>query len=201
MTRFRVLAAWVVVCSAPVHEPSAGELLEVSSAEEEFVSRSARPIASALMDRLSRELQSAMREGGPVQAIAVCSERALPLTAEVAGAQPGVSVKRVTSRYRNPANAPDALEEPALQTFESAAAGGTPLPERVVQKVRRGDHVVYRYYQPLRTAGLCLVCHGDPERMPQELRAALQARYPGDRAVGYRDGDFRGAIRVELPAR
>jgi hypothetical protein len=198
MIRSLVLAAWVLVCLVPAQEQADGELLEVTPAEREFISQTGRGIASALMERLGGELQAALREGGPVQAISICSERALPLTAEVTRTQEGVSVKRVTSRCRNPANAPDPMEKLALETFETAAAEGSPLPGPLVQKIRRNGGTVYRYYQPLRTATLCLTCHGAPEQMPETLKAAIRERYPEDRAVGYKEGEFRGAIRVEF---
>ncbi|GAB4116611.1 MAG: DUF3365 domain-containing protein [Acidobacteriota bacterium] len=201
MIRSLALAAWVVLRLVPANEEAEGELLEVTPAEREFISQTGRGIASALMERLGGELQAALREGGPVHAISICSERALPLTAEITQAHEGVSVKRVTSRYRNPANAPDPMEQLALQAFETAAAEGSPLPGPLVQKLRRNDGTVYRYYQPLRAATLCLTCHGAPEQMPETLKAAIRERYPEDRAVGYKEGDFRGAIRVEFPVR
>jgi hypothetical protein len=201
MIKFWALVALAAVCLVPAREQADGELLEVTPAERELVSQTGREIASALMQRLGGELQAALREGGPVQAVSICSERALPLTAEITRTREGVTVKRVTSRYRNPANAPDAMDKAALQTFETAAAEGSPLPGPLVQKIRRSDGTVFRYYQPLRTAAFCLGCHGAPEEMPETLKAAIKTRYPDDRAVGYQEGEFRGAIRVEFAGR
>lgn len=177
-----------------------GQLEQPTAVEEEKALRVGGEMAAALMVRLQGELRAAMQQGGPVQAISVCSERALPVTMEVASVRPGASLKRVTSRRRNPANTPDRFETEALQVFEAAVAAGGPMPAHIVQKVRRGDTAVLRYYQPLTAAGLCLVCHGDPDRMPEELRSVLRQRYPEDQAIGYMDGQFRGAIRVEFPA-
>ena len=47
---------------------------------------------------------------------------------------------------------------------------------------------------------LCLQCHGKPELMALEVKEALAEKYPGDLATGYEAGDFRGVVRVSVPA-
>lgn len=44
------------------------------------------------------------------------------------------------------------------------------------------------------TAGLCLQCHGTA--INPEVSAKLNELYPHDKAVGYREGDIRGAFLV-----
>lgn len=195
---------WLTILLATIWVPGSqtgtAETIETpTEAEVAEVDRVGKELSATLMARLQNELRAAMQSGGPVRAISVCSERAIDLTREVAASHPGASLKRVTVRSRNPLNSPDQLEADALEQFASMAAAGEPLPARLVQKIRRDGQVTYRFYQPLTTAGLCLVCHGDPDRMPADLRAELNRRYPEDKAIGYEDGDFRGAIRVEIP--
>jgi hypothetical protein len=42
-------------------------------------------------------------------------------------------------------------------------------------------------------------CHGIEEQLNPRVRAELKDRYPKDQAIGFRDGDLRGWIWVELP--
>lgn len=155
----------------------------------------AEPAATALAGGLVGRLAQALEEGGAVGAVDFCSLEALPLTREIEEGLEGLEVKRTTTRPRNPLNAPDSLEARVLAWLAAQEAEGAPLPPHVVQA--DGDAV--RFYRPLRTAALCLQCHGDPETFPPELRAILEERYPSDRAVGYDEGEFRGVIRVTIP--
>jgi hypothetical protein len=154
--------------------------------------------ANALAGALVTRLTGAMEEGGPVRAVEYCSTEALALTDQVAGRLPtGVTLKRTSSRYRNPQNAPDALEEEALAYFQAAHDRGQSLPEGFTQRASDGE---LRYYKPLVVVGLCIQCHGAADQIPPEVAEILAERYPDDRATGYSLGDFRGLIRVSLPA-
>jgi hypothetical protein len=139
-----------------------------------------------------------MGEGGPVAAIDFCSTEAIPLTLQVQeGLDDGMVLKRTSFRYRNPENAPDAAEEEALVHFEDAITAGQSSPATFVQKVSDDE---YRFYRALYLGEVCLQCHGDPNSMDPQVVAALQERYPGDLATGYKAGDFRGVVRVSVPA-
>ena len=171
---------------------------EISPEEFQIVSSLARPAAAELMRTLVGELTAAMEEGGPENAVAFCSSEAIPLTEAVEGrVQGGLELKRTSSRYRNPENAPDQAEEEALRHFERVVEGGTPPPSSYVQRVSAEE---YRYYQPLMVGEFCLQCHGAPETMSPQVRGVLEEEYPGDLATGYEAGDFRGLVRVSVPA-
>ena len=157
----------------------------------------AQPVASELLRTLVGHLTTALEEGGAVHAIDFCSAEAIPVTLAVQDGFPqGISVKRTSFRYRNPANAPDEAEEEALVYFEEAISEGGSVPANYVHQVSEDE---YRYYQPLFLGDVCLQCHGSPEEMSQEVLAALADRYPMDLATGYRAGDFRGVVRVTVP--
>jgi len=151
---------------------------------------------AALMGSLITHLTDAMQEGGPINAVEFCSTAAAELTAGVASEQ-GLDVKRTTLRYRNPANAPDQAETEALRHFESALVETGALPGPWVQKVGRDE---YRYYRPLTVAPPCLKCHGTAEEIDPAVQAILAERYPDDLATDYSVGDFRGVVRVSIPA-
>jgi hypothetical protein len=171
---------------------------ELTDQEGEEVARIADPAASELLRTLVGRLTGAMEEGGPVAAVEFCSGEAIPLTAQVqAGLDDGLVLKRTSFRHRNPMNAPDEAEEEALLYFEDAIAARGTAPATYVQKVSEAE---YRYYRALYLGEVCLRCHGAPDAMDPAVLAAIQERYPGDLAVGYEAGDFRGVVRVSVPA-
>ena len=53
-----------------------------------------------------------------------------------------------------------------------------------------------RYLRPIVVKAPCLKCHGPSESIDPEVRAILEESYPEDLAVGYAEGDFRGAVSV-----
>lgn len=185
----------LILGSCGKQNDTAGEPTPEETARVQEIGKQA---AQNLMETLKGELTGAIQAGGPVSAIEVCSRKALDLTSGIAASSDNVfEVKRTSFKYRNPQNAPDELEEKALQLYESAAAKGEELPPYHIQKISK-DPAVFRYYQPMKTGGLCLTCHGDKSAMPQEVIAQLNQTYPEDKATGYQAGDFRGLIRVTI---
>jgi hypothetical protein len=188
------LATLLVLAAVPACEQND----EIDEATRQVVVQRGEQVALHLMQTLSGRLTAAMSEGGPPAAISFCSEEAHALTASVVeGIGHGWEVKRATLRPRNPDNAPDDLEEEALEFFHAAEAAGQELPEHLVQRTPDGD---YRYYRPLLTAAMCVQCHGPAEELSSEVVQVLAQRYPDDQAIGYREGDLRGLIRVTVPA-
>lgn len=168
--------------------------------EAALVADIAMPIAGDLAAALKQELTKAMEMSGPLAAVEFCNLRALPLTAEIAASHPGINLKRVSDRLRSTENKPDAAEEAALAWFSLKNSAEAWLPESWVQELERDGESFYRLYKPLRVAKPCLKCHGDPAEMDPALVSRLDELYPNDQARMYHEGDFRGLIRVELPA-
>lgn len=163
-------------------------------APEDAPSR-ARAAANELTTVLKARLVKEMEAGGPIAAARVCSEVAQTIAA--AHSKEGVTVRRVSVRWRNPADRPDEWEAARLAEMEAAVARGE-APAEVEEIQTEGDVSVLRYLQPIRIAAPCLACHGDPATFPEELRELLADRYAADTAVGYRLGDLRGAVSVTV---
>lgn len=172
--------------------------LTVKPEEEKKIKEVGESVSLKLLKTLKGELVSAMQQGGPDQAVEVCSKKALALTKQIEK-ETGYSVKRTSFKYRNPANAPDKYEAEALKYFEEAASKGN-LPNYYVQGINENGKIVYRYYKPLKVEGVCLTCHGDPQLMDKNLVNKIKTFYPTDKAVGYKEGDFRGVVRVTIPS-
>ena len=84
----------------------------------------------------------------------------------------GVQFHMISVRYLNPENAPDAFERKALEEFERGV-------QEVWQIDRTGSAPLYRYVMPLLVEKSCLACHA---------------------RQGYKLGDIRGGISVNVPA-
>lgn len=150
--------------------------------------------STALVQKLGGELKTVMQKDGPVEAVNFCSKNAISLTHEVSKAH-GVKMKRVTLQQRNPLNRPTPEETNMMNTWISAMAKAQ-QPTAVLANVSTG----YTYYKPLViTNDVCLKCHGAVEPSTP-LGQALKAAYPTDRATGYKIGDLRGMIVVDIPA-
>ncbi len=179
-------------------EESADSTTEESlSLEEQQVIEIGESSAMTLIKDIKGNLQNAMEEGGAVHAVEFCNEQALPLTDQVQeNLARGLEIKRSSLKYRNPANAPDALEEEALRYFEQMLKENGQLPQYYSQEIAEtGEH---RYYKPLQAGDLCLTCHG--QEIDPAIQEVLAKHYPDDQAVGYQEGDFRGLVRVSIPA-
>jgi uncharacterized protein DUF3365 len=151
-------------------------------------------VSQELMKALSSKLQHEIKENGLIQAAAFCNINALTLTEEVNLHQvQGVSVKRISLKERNAANTPDADEKKVLESMQKMLEEKK-LPAYLVEHTGKR----YKYYKPLVIKKeACLKCHGDISKNP-ELSQFMKEHYPFDKAQGYKMGDLRGAMVVEI---
>lgn len=163
-----------------------------------------RKTALPVLPKVVKAMQSAVKEQGPVGAIAVCKEKAPQLLQEMR-AQTGWEIRRVSLKTRNETTGtPDAWEARQLAEFNIRAANGA-KPEQPEQ-LEIGEIVsdangkrVYRYLKALPVGEVCQTCHGPAASLPADLKAALAKDYPQDRATGYAVGEVRGALSVKRP--
>ncbi len=150
----------------------------------------AQALTAEAFASLSGRLLEAISEDGHASAIGVCAMEAADLLSGVGEAR-NVSIRRVTDRPRNPANQADETDLEVMEMIRAMIANG-----EVVEASVKDDAVRL----PIRIAmPLCLTCHGDAEQdIPAETLNAIRARYPLDRATGYREGELRGLWRVEF---
>ena len=146
---------------------------------------------------LKSHVKANMKAGGPVQAAGFCLEKASEIANQVNASYPkGVSVKRVSLEYRNPANKPTADEAKVLKQIQSDVDAHKTIPKMIVKKISKNS---YKVYKPVFiNKGVCLTCHGDAQTRDPEAYKLIKAKYPNDKAIGYKKGDFRGAFIVTI---
>ncbi len=156
----------------------------------------ARRVSNQLAEKVRGLLLQEIGKGGFSSAVRVCSETAQEMTLQF-NAEAGQHVRRVSLKYRNPKNVPDAYEQRKLEEF-NILNQKKELSNEYSEIVEEEGKKYLRYLRPLIVAPLCLTCHGPKENIPQEVKTILTERYPDDRATGFLVGDVRGAITVKI---
>jgi hypothetical protein len=171
------------------------------AADDDLQSRTeaSRAAVKEFAGALQGELGAAMKEGGPIAAIAVCNAKAPEIATEQA-AKRGWTVGRTTLKSRNEANAPDTWERAVLESFEARRAAGEALDTMEHAEIVTAEGgAVFRYMKAIPTGEVCLACHGSA--IKPEITAKLDALYPSDQARGFSVGDIRGAFTIQQPVR
>ena len=157
------------------------------------LAQKSKAVVKEFMTQLKGELQSAMKAGGPVNAINVCNEKA-PTIAKNLSDKYGWDIARTSLKTRNASNAPDAWETKVLNEFEARKAKGEKVkPMAYFEAVDNS----FRFMKAIPTGEVCLKCHGGNIAPP--IKAKLQKLYPDDKATGYKLGDIRGAFTITQP--
>lgn len=156
-------------------------------------------ITQEAQQNLITKLQNAIAEKGIPGAVEYCKVNAFPILEEVSKNH-GVIIRRVSNRFRNPADQPDSEEAPILEAYEYNAENGLPIDPNL-QKLENGEVLLYTKAIII-PEGLCLNCHGDPGKdISAETLRTLDSLYPQDRAKGHKIGDLRGMWAIRFPKR
>jgi hypothetical protein len=186
-----LIAAGTVLAESPV-APAATPPTVNPNVEE------AKTLIKTFAATLKGELEAAMKQGGPTQAIKVCKARAPAIAADIS-AKSGWEVGRTSLKTRNTElDSPDAWERAVLERFDARQAAGEPADTLVFGEVVETDGKrQFRFMKAIPTGEVCLACHGS--QIAPEVAAALDQAYPGDQARGYKVGDVRGAFTLSKP--
>ena len=146
---------------------------------------------------LKKNLQTAMKEGGPVNAIPVCKAVGQSKASQVS-IKHKAYIHRVSLKLRNPANAPDMYEIKVLKQMEKDLSKGA-LKKAYVLVEDMGGKKNLRFMKPIVTSKVCMRCHGALDTISPKVFATLKREYPDDKATGYKVGVVRGAFSVVYP--
>jgi hypothetical protein len=184
---------WLLASCAPAEPPvETGWVVLEEDAPAEAVTR-ARETADAFGGELVSTLFRELENGNPITAIHVCSEKAQEMSARFS--TENLRIRRVSRRYRNPADEPDDYELVRLDQLQ-ALHDRQELPTESIQVVREGGTKSLRYMKPIVIKPPCMVCHGQVGEIDDTVLDSIHSKYPGDQAIGYKVGDLRGAFTV-----
>jgi len=158
-----------------------------------------RKIVKEFASQLGGEMQKEMQANGPVAAIKVCRNVAPAIASEVSRKN-GWNVGRKSLKTRNAAlGMPDAWEQKVLADFEKRMEKENPASMEFAEVVTEPQGKFYRYMKAIPVQDVCLKCHGTDETIPQNVKDALKAEYPHDKATGYTLGQIRGGFSIKRP--
>ncbi|MBS0664677.1 MAG: DUF3365 domain-containing protein [Verrucomicrobia bacterium] len=149
---------------------------------------------------LQREIGNAMAKDGAEAAVDIAHLKSVKVVNGMLAGMARVTAFKLTSlKLRNPANAPDAIDQQALDYLRQQMENGDAPSSLLIQRIESpGGAPEWRLYKPLGVTPKCASCHGDPAEMPPGLRTKLEINYPADKANGYVPGEWRGVIRVTV---
>jgi len=154
-------------------------------------------ISNEAQTQLISALQNAVAERGVPGAVEFCSVEALPILTEVSEKY-GVSIRRASNRYRNPADQPIEEEKTILDAYEYNTENGNKSDPNI-QKFENGEVFLYTKAIVI-PGGFCLSCHGEPgKEINDETLEKLAQLYPQDQAMGHKVGDLRGMWSIRIP--
>jgi hypothetical protein len=199
--RFATAAAIAALTALAMPHPQAQaqdtESPNTSAAPSDAQLKAARGLVKGFMSSLKRELKAALDDGGPTEAISVCSMEAPGIAGQLS-TQSGWSVGRTALKVRNPRNAPSVRERAVLMDFLARAeAGGDLTKMEDATIVREGNRRYLHYMKAIPTGEVCTTCHGTD--VQPEVQQAIAANYPADAATGFEEGELRGAFTFVKP--
>lgn len=157
----------------------------------------ARAVIQRLTDTMMRHLEETLAEQGPAGATQVCRQLAPEIGAAIA-AETGWEIRRTAFRVRNPDNRPNEQELAVLRGYQARVAAGQSMAAmETIQLVVRDGRTHVHYMRAVPTYDTCLACHG--ANLAPEVAAAIAQSYPEDEAVGFAEGDLRGAMSLYKP--
>lgn len=148
-------------------------------------------VIASIQSAASTEVSVALAAGGPGDAMHVCHLSATGLIQRI-GRDEGIAAGRTSARLRTPTNAPRPWAAPIVKQYADAKISGVDG-----FAIDLGDRV--GVMRPIAHRAVCSPCHGLNEQLNPQVREELKDRYPADRGTGYREGDLRGWIWVEVP--
>ncbi|MBI5454015.1 MAG: DUF3365 domain-containing protein [Deltaproteobacteria bacterium] len=101
-----------------------------------------------------------------------------------------VKIRHAAVKYRNPVNAATPEEAAIIERFAKE-----PELKEVSGAFEKDGKRFSRYTRPIYVESACLACHGGADASP----AFIKAKYPDDKAYGFKTGDLRGIISVITP--
>ncbi len=188
----RAALGGILALALAAHMPARAEEADVAA-----LSQQAQKILKGFAMTLKGTLVQALKSEGPVEAINVCSHKAGKIARNFSFN--GWTVGRTALKLRNPMqNSPDEWEKAVLHAFEKQIAEGAD-PKTLVKAeiVEEGGKKVFRFMKAIPVGKPCLTCHG--ENLKPEVKEAIDALYPDDKATGFKLGQLRGAFTLKKP--
>lgn len=162
---------------------------------EKQIKKEAKLAIKTVASKLQGNLVHKLKEGGLKKAAMFCSTNAMTIAKEASTSLPkGTSLKRITTKPRNQRSKASKEQVLVLKELEEKIKSGEKIDMLVKQKAE--NH--FEVYKPILVSGACLNCHGDKSTRDEKAYSIISKKYPKDKAINYKLGDFRGAFLVNI---
>ncbi len=166
----------------------------VTADEQQNFQQQSKAAIQEFATTLKGALVSAIKAGGPTEAIQVCNQVA-PTIAASLSKKYGFDIARTSLKVRNPNNKADCWEQTVLLQFEDRKQAGEAINMLTFsEEINRDDSQELRMMKAIPTGEVCLKCHGS--NIAEPVQATLDKLYPDDQATGFSLGDIRGAFTI-----
>jgi hypothetical protein len=194
---FSVLMVMLVLlsqCTNPAPTPTQAAAKELTPEEEQVYLDKGKAITAAAFAAMSGKLSAAMETGGVAGAVEYCNLVAYPLLDSLSKVN-NATIRRTSTKLRNPKNAAQGWEVEALAAFEQAKT----LVREPKPRVRQLDDGSAVFVAPIKLQPLCTKCHGT---VGKDIAAAdyevIKKLYPDDAATGYVPDELRGMWAIQF---
>ncbi|WP_167882223.1 Tll0287-like domain-containing protein [Leptospira langatensis] len=140
-------------------------------------------------ENLRKDLNESIRKKGSLSSVGACRTFSEENEREVLASYPGLVIRRISEKSRNPDHLPNDWEKEVFAEWKEFASKDIPA-FVFSESAPKSLHFMRPIYV---NDPVCLKCHGQAEQIPTELRAGLRRLYPNDRSFGYQLGDLIGA--------
>jgi hypothetical protein len=142
---------------------------------------------------LKQHMKKVLLSKGAVAAIKFCNENAYPLTMKFAFKLSReyhlrLKLKRISFKNRDVADYPNQNDAKFVKELSKEKSDIHPIIKTYPDRID--------VYEPIYIQKVCLNCHG--KHLKPKVIRILHKLYPKDKATGYSQGDFRGAVVVSI---
>ena len=189
-----VFMSSVMLMSCNNNETSNNTKDKTIEVADSTVVKEGKSIAMSSFKILSSKLKSAIKKGGPVAGIDICSSKAQKLTDSISLAK-NVKLKRVSLKNRNENNITNKSEASILNSWQADLNNNKSIKPKII----RNANQEITFVAPIKVKHQCIICHGTDDFVTPEIRLKLKEHYPNDKARNYSEGDLRGAWVITFP--
>tara|TARA_R110001592_G_scaffold103247_2_gene290980 strand:+ start:17517 stop:18062 length:546 start_codon:yes stop_codon:yes gene_type:complete len=163
------------------------------SQEANTIPEQGKAIIQSFSFNLKAALQNAIKEGSLKNSITACSQKSPEIAEKYSNS--GWQIKRTSLKIRNAENKPSEFERNILLQFQAKKNEGLPISDLNFYKAEITENgKTHHLMKAISTQALCLGCHGG--NLSEEVQSELKLHYPDDQAIGFQEGDIRGAFSL-----
>ena len=177
--------------SALLFTSSFSKEIQIEQELKQDAKKAIKTVAGALQTALMQKI----KEGGFTNASTFCSTNATSLAKGASKSlKEGIKLKRITDKPRNEMSQASAEDLVVFEEIKTKIANNQEV--GMIVKQKSDNH--YQVYKAIKIQKPCLNCHGDEKTRNKEAYEIISKKYPNDKAINYKLGDFRGVFLVDI---